>query len=219
MSTRKQRKRIHHRRVAASQPRVRECLFCRSTTNRFSTVEHIVSESMVGDSEKVLRKAVCTPCNHGVLSNLDDELGKFLPIAFMRTVFGIPNKRGKIPPTRAANALIEARPSALEKLQPHQHVHVNAQSERVWQDTEGGFKLGLEGRRMTRKYVSTLVRALYKITLELIYLDHGRKFALDPRFDDIREIVLGKRDFHGYLMIGNRAPSRHLPKRDSPTSS
>jgi hypothetical protein len=59
------------------------------------------------------------------------------------------------------------------------------------------------GRRMTPKYVSNLTRALFKIVLGLIYLDHGPT-AFDERFDGIRSVVKGE-TFKGYLLLKNQA--------------
>lgn len=202
LASRKQRQRRHAKRVHASKRRQQPCLFCRSTTNPFTSVEHIVGESLVGQHRaKLLHRVVCDHCNNGPLAVLDNEIADFLPIKFMRTVYGITGKRGHIAETRASNVVIEHQRDELAK-NPQPQIKVMLQHERVWEDTPEGFKLNLEGgRRLTAKYIATLVRALYKITLELIHLDHGPQQSMHPRFDDVREIVLGNKPFSGSLML------------------
>ncbi|MBA3366034.1 MAG: hypothetical protein H0U03_09670 [Actinobacteria bacterium] len=51
-----------------------------------------------------------------------------------------------------------------------------------------------------------LMRAFYKIGLELIYLDHGPTLAYDARFDELRDIVRGRlSDRPGWLLLGRDA--------------
>jgi hypothetical protein len=102
---------------------------------------------------------VCDPCNHGALAVLDSELLSFMPISLMRVTAGVPNKAGELPVARFSNARLTRHAGNV--------VEIESPTERVWEDQPGGFKLHLEGRRMTPKYTSTLVRALYKSALGL----------------------------------------------------
>ena len=56
------------------------------------------------------------------------------------------------------------------------------------------------GRRMTTRYASELSRALLKSALECVWVDHGEA-TLDPDYDHVREVVLGKKR-DGFLLMG-----------------
>ncbi len=173
-----------------------KCLFCLSKGNSFLSVEHIFPESL-GNKEKMLPKGVvCDKCNNETLSVLDSHLLKFEPISFLLTMNGVRSKKGKIPATGLGNMKIENPTGS--------HIQVTLDSLKSHKPTENGFKLLTKGgRKMTPRYLKLITRALYKIALELIYLDHGYDFAYSKRFDEIRRIVLGAEDFEGYLLIGS----------------
>lgn len=178
------------------------CLFCRSEINSFLSVEHIFPESL-GNKEKILPKGVvCDKCNNGVLSFLDSELVNFDVILFLRTFYGIEAKSGNIP--RASFSTI----SLENPLKRHVNVVLKRKNKNDFIETSEGFDLNFAGRKkMSEKNTKLLARALYKIGLELLCLDHGLEFCLSSRFDDVRNIVLGKQDFHGYLCLGSNKSS------------
>lgn len=181
---------------------INECLFCRSTTNNFSSVEHIFPESL-GNKEKLLPKGVvCDKCNNGKLSELDAHLLDFEPVSFFLTFNGIRSKKGKIPRAALGNMILENHTGSDVK------INLDSLSKKHYEPTPKGFRLHIKGKRKwDDRYLKLIVRALYKITLELIYLDHGSDFALSKRYNKIREIVLGEKDFGGYLMIGTNKNS------------
>lgn len=183
---------------------VKQCIFCKSTTNPFSSVEHIFPESL-GNKEKVLPKGmVCDICNNRTLSRLDEELLEFEPIKLLKTVNGIASKSGKVPPANFNNVRIENPAKGHVNIQVHSSKNLEDQNDQ-------GFKLKFRGnRKMDAVRNKLLTRAFYKIGLELVCLDHGREFVLSDRFDDVREIILGKRDFNGYLAIGTNIDSSRV---------
>jgi hypothetical protein len=80
----------------------------------------------------------------------------------------------------------------------------------VRNQSDAGFELNFRGtRKMDAKRLKLLARALYKIGYELVCLDHGRDFVLSSRFDEARDILLGKKDFSGYLLIGSNEKSEN----------
>ena len=89
-----------------------ECLFCRQTTKKFTSVEHVIPESLGNvDSEFnhaiVLPKGVvCDDCNNEVLSQLDEALMKFAAISFMKTAHGIISKSGVLLSSKFNNAML-----------------------------------------------------------------------------------------------------------------
>jgi hypothetical protein len=165
------------------------------------SVEHIFPESL-GNKEKILPKGVvCDTCNNETLSSLDEELLNFEPILLFRTFHGIESKRGRVPTSNFSDVHLE-NPTA-------DHVVVRPQSRKnITDQSDTGFKLHFRGnRKMDAKRLKLIARALYKIAFELLYLDHGREFVLSGRFDEVREIILGNRDFSGYLFIGTMEKS------------
>jgi hypothetical protein len=89
---------------SAAEGRRRGCLFCRRGDGGFTSQEHIFPESL-GNTEKLLPVGVvCDRCNHEVLSPLDEALCDFGPVSMMRTIYGIPSKRGQMPSFRLTTA-------------------------------------------------------------------------------------------------------------------
>lgn len=174
------------------------CLFCKSEINSFLSVEHIFPESL-GNKEKILPKGiVCDKCNNGVLSFLDSELANFDIILFFRTFYGIETKKGNVPQASFSTISLE-NPS-----KRHVNLVLKRTNKEDFVQTSEGFDLKFTGRKkMSVKNIKFLARALYKIGLELLCLDHGVSFCLAPRFDEVRDIILGKRDFHGYICMGS----------------
>jgi hypothetical protein len=67
------------------------------------------------------------------------------------------------------------------------------------------FRFSTSGKqRLDANYLKVLSRAIYKILLGLAYLNRGKDFALDSQFDELRQIILGKRQFHGFLLLNER---------------
>lgn len=178
------------------------CLFCKSISNSFQSAEHVFPESL-GNREKTLPKGVvCDRCNNGVLSVVDAALTSFGPIAFMKTMNGVRGKDGSIPTASLANMKISNSTGSNIKIE------LDSLSSKHYEKTEEGFRIHMMGpQRMTDKTLKLIARALYKIGLELMYLDHGREFVHQTRFDEIRDIVLGRVDFSGYLIFGANATS------------
>lgn len=177
--------------------RVNTCIFCKSTNNLFFSVEHIFPESL-GNKEKILPKGVvCDTCNNETLSRLDQALVEFEPIQFLRTINGIESKRGKVPTSSFNNIKIENPTKS--------HISINSKSKKnISNQTATGFQLNFRGNKnLDDARLKLIARSLYKIGLELVCLDHGVSFALSERFDEIRDVILGKKDFRGYLIIGS----------------
>lgn len=176
------------------------CLYClHNEENRtFRSVEHVFPESL-GNTSIILEKGiVCDQCNNGVLSQLDKTLLEFDPIALLRVNYFIKSKSGKLPKANFGNMSLEAISSDL--------INIKTNSRKVLRETPNGFDLKFKGsKKFTIDYQKRLCRALFKITLALIFLDHGSAFAFSERYDPIRKIILGIDDFHGYIAILNKA--------------
>ena len=178
-----------------------QCLFCRSVDNSFLSAEHIFPESL-GNKEKILPKGIiCDKCNNEILARLDEELLEFEGIKFLRTFNGIESKKGKIPVSNLHNITMRN----VDRV----HIKLDLKSKKnITDQTTEGFKLNFRGnRKMDETRLKLLARSLYKIGFELMCLDHGKDFMLAEKFDDVRDIVLGKKDFNGYLLLGTNEKS------------
>jgi hypothetical protein len=71
------------------------CIFC-SSNGPFSTVEHIIPESL-GNDDLVLRSEVCDGCQRYFGKEIEQFVLEKTPLAFWRTYIGIRTKRGKNP--------------------------------------------------------------------------------------------------------------------------
>ncbi len=165
-------------------PRHGRCLFCLRADRPFRSCEHIIPESL-GNTEFVLPRGVtCDSCNTKVLSGLDGALLDFPPVKFLRMVRGIPNKDGRVPISTWGNAKVSQPASG--------HLVFETDSPKVIRDTATGFKANLQSGAIAVRRYALIARALYKITLEFIYHDHGPEEAFDPKYDELRKVILGE---------------------------
>jgi hypothetical protein len=189
----------------------RGCLFCRRGDGGFIGREHVFPESL-GNTEIVLPSGVvCDRCNNGVLSELDQVICEFMPVAVRRTILGIRSKAGKIPAFRFCEGTVEHVPGT-DGADPNLilNSHTSPGMLRETGRLSGG-RLSLEwkgsgGRRMTPRYASQLSRGLLKSALECSWIDHG-KIMLEPRFDHIRAAVLGEPRDGLFVMLNTADPS------------
>lgn len=186
------------------------CLYCRQENRTFTSVEHVIPEGLGnqglgGYPEIVLPKGVvCDKCNNGKLSALDQTLITFAPVSAMRVAHGVRTKSGDLPRGKFGNASMEMTTPG--------NVSFNSNSKKAFQRTPDGFKVNIRSnQKMTPSYCRRLTRALFKMTLGCIYVDHGPDLALSTRFDPIREMVLDRVKFHGYLAMTKKVedPGSH----------
>jgi hypothetical protein len=177
------------------------CLYCKREDRSFTSEEHVVPEG-IGNKRIVLPKGVvCDWCNNGKLSTLDQTLVDFMPISATKTFFGIPSKRGNLPKGKFGNA-------RLEMFAPG-NVLFDSNSRKAFratplEDGTGRVKIDiklLSNRPMGAKYSRKLARALLKMLLGCIYIDHGLDFALSERLDPMRDKILDRTKFKGYFAM------------------
>lgn len=187
----------------------RGCLFCRKGDGGFKSVEHVFAESL-GNKQLILpRGVVCDRCNNGRLSELDQVLIDFMPVAMRRTLLGVTSKEGRIRPLSLVGETIEHRPG-VAGADPTLVVTSKTPGKSALREIArlpgGRVRLqmkGSGGRKLTPRYVSQLSRSLLKSALECAWKDLG-EITLESRFDHIREAVLGEpRD--GYLTMATRS--------------
>jgi hypothetical protein len=174
------------------------CLFCRRSDRAFVSREHPFPEAL-GNQEIVLpRGVVCDPCNHGVLSQLDQALVEFPPIATLRVMHDVETKSGAPPVARWGNAVLRVDGPA--------NINVKTNSKKAWVEVAPNhfeFRFST-GRPFRDDDCAALARALWKTALELIYLDDN-SLAFDPKFDDLRATILGERAARGWLAFAKKA--------------
>lgn len=135
---------------------------------------------------------VCDRCNSGRLSDIDNAFLNFPPVSFMRTINGIATKAGKRPSSKWGNARITSPSDA--------NIYIETNSNAVFR-TVGPNKHELQlktPRAITPADVAVVGRAVWKMALELAYLDHGQQM-FDPRLDETRRMILGEEPAHGWL--------------------
>ncbi len=174
-----------------------QCIYCLSTGNSFSSEEHIFPESLGNEEMLLLKGFVCDECNNGVLSGLDEYLINFEPIALLRVYFVPYDKKGKLPKANFQNMI-------MEKTHPR-HLKFTAKDKtgrmREKKDLGDGWVSWQLKTRGKRPDMKKLGRALYKIALGTMALDHGSAKVLDSRYDLARNFIHGKSDFPNNLLI------------------
>lgn len=184
-----------------------QCLYCKSTSNEFTSPEHIVPESL-GNKELILPVGVvCDRCNHGKLALLDDFLLNFEAISFVRVINRIPNKEGRMPSAKFGNMIFKTTATGIgvemDKMSSKHFIEGTPLN-----DNSVPLKFKMKGRKFTRGHCALLARALYKIALGITYLDEGPLLITDKRFDEVRDIILEKKkDFSGYIILESSAPT------------
>jgi hypothetical protein len=160
-----------------------QCIYCLDRDGEFGDEEHVVPEAF-GVDELVLVNGACKKCK---LSELDQYLAEFEPLAILR-VQNVPlTKKGKFP--RA-----ETRDFTMEKVKPRLIRVVNKTSKDALSEEKlGNGKVKLTLHTSTRKPVDILrlARAIFKIALGVVAIDEGVAFACDPRFDAARAFIQG----------------------------
>jgi hypothetical protein len=159
-------------------------------------VEHIVPESL-GNTEKVLPVGVvCDRCNT-LCSKLDRDLVEFGPIKMLKTTYGVPSKKGKLPRYEFNNGELQA-------LGPNE-IGLTLEDENALTDLPAppghrAFSFTAEMAGWTSKVAARVQRALIKQALEFVWLDLGEERALSSEFDRERRIILHG-NHPGYLAI------------------
>ena len=169
------------------------CLFCRSS-GPFSTVEHIVPESL-GNDELVLRNEICDGCQSYFGTKIERFVLSNTPFAFWRTLLGIRSKSGRLPSVNLS------QPSQEKGVIPAIHeLHDDGVGFTAHEDGSASIDIDnpqfireiLAGERhafsfvFTPKVVHMISRFLLKIGIELL-AHKNPEWARSRQFDDARE--------------------------------
>jgi hypothetical protein len=100
---------------------------------------------------------------------------------------------------------------------------IRAENEAAFQIVEengpwvrGRFKFTTGGPVSAARY-RKMARALWKATLECMYLDHG-EMTFESRFDEVREMVIGSRPASGFIIFPKQTARRTRRSRSRTNS-
>jgi len=173
------------------------CIYCLRTDADFTSEEHVLPESL-GNEDLILPTGyVCNSCNNGILSDLDNSLVNFGPIAFLRVQFLPYTKQGKFPRANFQNVVFE-RTSA-------RHINIKAKDKtgmpRDREDLGNGwyrFHLSFTSRGFDPRLLG---RSLYKVALGTLALGEGHDTACSTRYQGARDFVLRDIGFPNNLLM------------------
>ena len=85
------------------------CIFCRSTSAKFTTKEHILPESLGGGDWAILPEGLfCDGCQNRFGSSIEQQALADYPFSLFRVFLGIPTKKGKPPWFKSWEGTLEA---------------------------------------------------------------------------------------------------------------
>jgi len=207
-----------------------KCIWCTQPTSPFEPEEHIVGEGLVGEQlfqvqhadggvrelALVLRDGqVCGACNH-CNGRLDEYLQK--QFGFLNVYWNpIGTKSGKPASAQMPGMYAQRRDGGIHvSVSNSDQPIVNLQGKRIGPPRQKPNAVqvesfGLEGDiariQLTQPFRinKRLSRALHKIAFELLCLQEGAAFVLDPYFVPIREYVLHGRGSRR-IVFGTKGP-------------
>lgn len=158
-----------------------KCIFCKSTTGRFTTREHILPESLGGGDWAVLPEGLlCDKCQNIFGSSIEQQALADYPFSYFRAFSGIPTKKGKPPWFASWEGTIKA------SLQPGI----------VDYEPSGIFRNAVEeGRKSVIRLLAhplkpqMVCRFLLKMGLEVVATDNT-EVVFHKKFDEARNFAL-----------------------------
>ena len=183
------------------------CLFCRRTDRPFSSVEHILPESMGNREWTLPAGVVCDTCNNGALAAAEKDLCEFFPIKAVRTLTATKNKKGRYPEFRFGAGTMQHDGETLR-------IMVNDD------DDETLKEVGRDGnvvrlrtnirsdRPISERSTRRVASAMLKAALELAVNDCP-ELAYSPSLDYVRRQVLG--DPWSGMVIATRNHGPFMP--------
>ena len=176
--------------------RKNHCIFCKMTDGNFSSVEHVIPESIGNETLFLPRGYVCDKCNKEI-SNLEQEFVNSLPMSLSRIFCGSVGKKGKFHSAKYSNI-------HLEKTSPNTIIMRsyagNKSIPKATKLPDGGYKLKMS--LIQQQFNPHIIaRVLFKMGLGIVAIDRGREEALHPRYDPAREYILNGGHFPNRLAI------------------
>lgn len=171
------------------------CIYCLTTEGDLSADEHVMPESLAGD-ELVLVGAVCKACNNG-LSDLDQALVDFEPIAMLRVLYLDLTKKGRFPKASFRDFDMEkVRPGGIRFVQKGSRVSVTPT-----ELEDGTVRIAMTATGRKPFDPGPLARAVFKVGLGLVAEQAGPEVALETRYDAARQFVRGLGTMPNHLLV------------------
>lgn len=188
-------------RAQKQQPAHQEgCLFCRRSDGGFTSAEHVFSRGLGNLDEYVLPPGVvCDRCNNGPLARVDREITDFEPIKLLRAERGLP--------TRGGTAVVSSWRGVELAFTAPRELSVFGKGPSPLSEVRTGVRSGTltTTSPFKEKRVRNMARAIWKMALELMYLDHGSWHVFNPTYDPIRRHILGLGGTQGWLICPKTA--------------
>lgn len=176
--------------------RERGCLYCLRQDGPFQRVEHVVPRRLGPKTDRYVLEpgAVCDPCNHWLGRQVDAPFTSRFDITVHRALEGLSDRQGRVP------AVIQGRDATCRLDLEISGGQVAIFAARADETHDGGLDIEIRPQeRDPPDIAARTMRALWKIALGCAWGTTGRDFALDPRWDDLRRVVLGA-PFRGYVL-------------------
>lgn len=166
------------------------CLFCRRSDQPFTSVEHILPESL-GNKEWILPAGVvCDRCNNGPLAAAEKDLCEFFPIKAVRTMTAQKSKKGRYPAFQFARGTMQHDGTTLKvNLDEPGDTDTLREVERSGDEVHLLMSLRSDkpvSEKTTRRVASSMLKA----ALEMAVNDCP-EMAYSPDLDYVRDRVLG----------------------------
>jgi hypothetical protein len=153
------------------------CIYCSDIEGSFTSEEHIIPESL-GNDELILPKGfVCDACNNDVLSDLDNALIRFEPVAYFQVMYVPYTKAGKFPKASFSNITIERKGPRHIKMTP-KNKGGELKNHKQIGDGLYSFNHTWKGKKINWNLIG---RALYKIALGLVALERRQEQACNSK--------------------------------------
>jgi hypothetical protein len=158
-----------------------QCIFCRSTDGPFSTQEHIIPESLIGENNTFLPDGLfCDKCQNIFGSSIEQQAIGNYPFNQLRVLFHIPTKKRKKPWFKDGEGIFIAsdQPKTIEYLPSLPFVEAMN-----------------EGRKRTIRIIAEpkrpdmVCRFLLKMALEII-TKNDREMVFTEKYDYARNYAL-----------------------------
>ncbi len=163
-----------------------QCIFCKTTSGKFTTREHVLPESLGGGDWALLPDGLfCDDCQNKFGSTIEQQALADYPFSFFRVFLGVPTKKGKAPWLKSWEGEVYGCPKP----------------GRIGYDPAQEFAGALENGTKTQMRLIAeprkpdfVCRTMIKMGIEVVAADNASD-ALQEKFDPAREYALtGKKD-------------------------
>lgn len=170
-----------------------KCIFCLTTNiTKFNTKEHILPESLGGAEWAILPDGLfCDECQNKFGSTIEQQALADYPFVYLRTILGIPTKKGKAPWFKYSEGILNSA----------------GETGKLFYEPNNYFRKAFESGQKILTIIPTatqkpdmMLRTLIKIGLETIAAN-DLKVIFEDRFNSAREYALTGFKKHPWFYI------------------